>query len=619
MDISFEGEDKTEISNSFSKSLEAKNEEENNKLKPAYALQEALKEGYTVKELKTDILAGIVVGIVALPLAMALAIACGVPPQYGIYTAVISGAVISLLGGSRTQVSGPTAAFVVILAPITIKYGLGGLVLASLLAGIILVCFSLARLGKFIEYIPTTVTTGFTAGIGIVIAVLQLKDFLGLTVENMPEHFPERVLALITALPTIRLTDFAIGVLTLSILLLWPKINKTIPSPLVAMAFAAIIALILKKTFPSFDVATIGTRFSYTIAGVEYEGIPRALPLPLLPWHLPGADGQAIGISLSLIRELLPAAFAIAVLGAIESLLSAVVSDGMTNKKHNSDSELLAQGIGNIVGPFFGGFAATGAIARTATNIRSGGRSPIAAFTHSVFVLLAVLLLAPLVAYLPMASLAALLLLVAWNMSEAKHFIHITKIAPRSDIVVLLICFFLTVFFDMVIGVSVGLVLSALVFMHRMAETSKVNIFAEKSSKLKEPLPPNTILYEIMGPLFFGAAQKAMSTINVIGQNTKIIILYIGAVQIIDATGLVSLESVLKLLKEKGVFVIIAGVRKQPAIALANAGIHNQENSIFICRKFSKALEQAWAYSKNINSKIEHKIEDISYLETSKT
>jgi SulP family sulfate permease len=329
-----------------------------------------------------------------------------------------------------------------------------------------------------------------------------------------------------------------------------------------------------------------------------------------LPWSLPGNNGQPIGLSLDLIRTLLPSAFAIAVLGAIESLLSAVVADGMAKTKHNPDSELIAQGIGNIIGPFFGGFAATGAIARTATNIRSGGRSPIASFTHSIFVLSAILLLAPLVAYLPMASLAGLLLLVAWNMSEAKHFVHIVKIAPRSDVLVLLVCFSLTVVFDMVIGVSVGLVLSSLLFMHWMAITSKVNIFAEKHSQLKQPLPPNTMLYEISGPLFFGAAQKAMSIFNIIDHNTRVIILHLSGVQLIDATGLISLESVLDLLKKKGIFIIISGITKQPATVLVKAGIHNEENHLFICKKYSKALEQAWLHINKTSShdtKLQHK------------
>lgn len=570
------------------------------RFRPAHALREALRNGYRSNQLRDDILAGIVVGIVALPLAMALAIASGVPPQYGIYTAIVSGGLICLLGGSRTQVSGPTAAFVVILSPIAIKFGLGGLILATLLAGIMLVGFGLARMGKFIEYIPSPVTTGFTAGIAVVIAVLQLKDLLGLTVTHMPEHFPERVQALVSALPSARLSDLAIGLLTLTILFTWPKINRRLPAPLVALFLSALAAYLLAHYWPGFNVATISSRFSYTADGLQYAGIPRTPPLLALPWNLPGPDGQPIGISLALIRELLPSAFAIAILGAIESLLSAVVADGMANTKHDPDVELFAQGVGNIVGPFFGAFAATGAIARTATNIRSGGRSPIAAFTHAVFVLLAVLLFAPLVGYLPMASLAALLIMVAWNMSEAKHFYRMVKIAPVSDVLVLIACFSLTVLFDMVIGVSVGLVLSALLFMHWMAITSKVRVFERHHPNLQVTLPNETILYEITGPLFFGAAQRAMSALNSIGRTTKIVILYMGLVQIIDATGLVNLESVLEELKKKGVLVILAGVRKQPATALAKAGIQEAEGHLIICKNFQHALEIARERSEKI-------------------
>ncbi|KAF0232458.1 MAG: putative SulP family transporter, partial [bacterium] len=533
-------------------------------LKPAYAIKEAFAEGYTLSKLRVDILAGLVVGIVALPLAMALAIASGVPPQYGIYTGIVSGAVTALLGGSRTQVSGPTAAFVV----------------------------SLAKIGKFIEYIPSTVTTGFTAGIGIVIAVLQLKDFLGLSVKQMPEHFLDRVVVLLAALPSIHWQDLSVGIFTLTILIIWPKVTSKIPSPLIALSIAAIAVFFISKYYPEFSVVTIGSRFSYTINGLQYAGIPKTPPLPLLPWTLPGPDGQAIGLSFQLIRELLPSAFAIAILGAIESLLSAVVADGMSETKHNPDSELFAQGIGNIIGPFFGGFAATGAIARTATNIRSGARSPIASLTHAIFLLLAVLLLASLVSYLPMASLAALLLLVAWNMCEAKHFLHILKVAPRSDILVLVICFLLTVFFDMVIGVTVGLVLSSMLFMHSMAITSNVKIIKQKNLLLSEPLPTDTILYEISGPLFFGAAQKAMSTLNSIGKSAKTVILFIGSVQMIDATGIISLESTLAFLKKHNVHVILTGVGRQPWFVIKKAGLANQKN-LTICKSLKHALEYA--------------------------
>lgn len=571
-------------------------------LQPAYALREAWHEGFDTRKLWADILAGMIVAVVALPLSMALSIASGVSPQYGIYTAIVAGAIICLLGGSRTQVSGPTAAFVVILAPIASKFGPGGLLIACILAGILLVIGSLLRLGKYIEYIPSPVTTGFTAGIAIVIAVLQLKDLLGLKVEHMPEHFPERVYTIITALPTIQWSDFIIGLLTLTLLIVWPKINRHIPSPLIALAIAAFATFFASKYYPGISIATIGNKFSYVINGVHHAGIPRTPPLPLLPWHLPGADGQPIGISLNLLRELLPSAFAIAVLGAIESLLSAVISDGMVETKHEPNVELFALGIGNIICPFFGGIAATGAIARTATNIRFGGRSPIASLSHAICVLLAVLLFAPLVSYLPMASLAALLMLVAWNMSDAKHFIHMVRIAPRSDVLVLILCCSLTVIFDMVIGVGVGLIMASMLFMHGMAITSKVKVIASHHPSLREPLPPETILYEISGPLFFGAAQRAISTLDSIGQTTRTIILYMNAVQMIDATGLINLESALTTLRKDKVFVILAGVRKQPARALAKAGISSQEGHLAICKNYNHALELA--------QKLSHKSEN---------
>src|SRR5215213_4290952 len=403
-------------------------------LRPATALRSALRHGYSRNDLRADLLAGIVVGVVALPLSMALAVASGVAPQYGLYTAIVAGMVIAALGGSMVQVSGPTAAFVVLLAPISAKFGLGGLVVASLMAGVILILMGIIRLGGLIQFVPYPVTTGFTTGIAVVIATLQLKDFLGLTVVRMPELYLERVAALARALPTVQWDDLAIGVFTLAILLLWPRITRKMPAPLIALSVAAGVAALLTWWMPGFEVATIRSRFHYEIGGQILSGIPQLPPLPVLPWNLPGPDGRPLGLSLELLRDLAPSAFAIAMLGAIESLLSAVVADGMTGGSHDPDAELMAQGTGNLIAPFFGGIAATGALARTATNIRSGARSPFAAIFHALFVLLAVLALAPVLGYLPMASLAALLLVVAWNMSEIKHFTHALRVAPKSDV-----------------------------------------------------------------------------------------------------------------------------------------------------------------------------------------
>src|SRR4051812_40593345 len=399
---------------------------------PGSALRAVFAEGYSAADLRRDVLAGVVVGIVALPLSMALAIAVGVPPQHGLYTAIVAGMVVPLLGGSRFQVTRPTAAFIVILAPILVRHGLGGLLVAGMMAGVLLVAMGLFRLGKLIQFIPHPVTTGFTAGIGTVIGVLQVKDLLGLAPARNPDHFLERVWTYVQARHTARASELVVGAFTLAILILLPRWTKRVPAPLVALPLAAVLAWALQ-----LDVATIGSRFVTIIDGVEVHGIPRLPPLPEIPWHI----GAGLPLRLATLRALFPSAIAIALLGAIESLLSAVVADAMAGTRHDPDSELLALGVGNILCPFFGGIACTGAIARTATGIRYGSRSPLATVFHAGVVPAAVLAAAPLISSLPMASLAALLVIVAWNMSEAKHFVHMLRVAPKSDVAVLLACY----------------------------------------------------------------------------------------------------------------------------------------------------------------------------------
>jgi sulfate permease, SulP family len=567
-------------------------------LRLASALRSALAEGYSRRELRADLLAGIVVGIVALPLSMALAVASGVPPQHGLYTAIVAGGVIALLGGSRVQVSGPTAAFVVLLAPIAARFGVGGLLLATLLAGAILVAMGLLRLGGLIQFVPFPVTTGFTAGIAVVIATLQFQDLLGLAVAGRPEHFTERVAALARALPTTHLPDLAIGLFTLAVLLAWPKLTRRVPAPLVALTLAAAAAAALVRWLPGFEVATIASRFEVEIGGVLRHGVPQLPPLPVLPWGLPGPDGEPLRLSFGLFRELAPSAFAIAMLGAIESLLSAVVADGMTGHTHDPDAELVAQGVGNLVAPFFGGIAATGAIARTATNVRAGARSPLAAIVHALFVLASVLALAPLLGFLPMASLAALLLVVAWNMSEARHVAHALRVAPKSDVLVLLTCLGLTVFFDMVVSVTVGVLLAALLFMRRMAEVSGVRLVGEEHHLAAEGLPHDVLVYEVAGALFFGAAQKAMSALQRVPSGVSVVMLDLSAVPAIDATGLVSLEAAIGRLHALHVFVVLAGVQEQPARALAKAGIRDLPGRLAVCRSTAEAAELARRHSR---------------------
>lgn len=564
---------------------------------PAGALRAVLREGYSRTDLRHDVMAGLVVGLVALPLAMALAIAVGVPPQHGLYTAIVAGALVAALGGSRTQVSGPTAAFIVILAPINARFGLGGLLLAGLMGGVLLVAMGVGRLGRFIEFIPYPVTTGFTAGIGTVIATLQIKDLFGLRVTGAPEHYLDRIGALWHARGTISWPDLAVGLATLAILIALPRRTRRVPAPLVALPVAAGLALLLEHLVPGLSVATVARRFHATVGGHVYAGVPPLPPLPLLPWSAPGPDGQPLVLSWHLLRELLPGAFAVAMLGGIESLLSAVVADGMAGTRHDPDAELLALGVGNVATAFFGGIPATGAIARTATNIRSGARSPVAAMVHAATVLAAVLALAPLIGHLPMAAMAALLLVVAWNISEVKHFLHIARVAPKSDTLVLLTCFLLTVLFDMVVAVSVGIVLAALLFMRRMAELTRVRLVGNEGAAPETAgpadLPRGVAVYEIAGPLFFGAAQKATSQMRATGGLTRVLIIRLDQVPVMDATGLVALESSLGGLFKNGCRVILCGLQPQPAGLLQRAGIEEIPGKLAIRPDLDAAISLA--------------------------
>ena len=529
------------------------------------ALRRVREKGYDRQTLRADIAAGLVVGIVALPLSMALGIAVGVAPQAGLYTAIVAGAVVGLTGGSKFQITGPTAAFVVILSPIVAKFGISGLLTAGLMAGLMLIAMGFARMGKLIQYIPHPVTSGFTAGIGVVIAVLQLKDVFGLQIEKMPDGFGEKLLAYWEARHTTSLVELTTAALTFALLLATPRFTKRIPAPLVALGFAGIATALLHHLVPSFDVATINSRFHYSAGGTVHPGIPPFPPHPILPW------GE-VHMSLALLRELAPAAFAIAILGAIESLLSAVIADGMTGTRHDPNAELVGLGIGNVIAPFFGGIAATGALARTATNVRAGGKTPVSAVVHSLTVLLCMVVLAPFVSYIPMASLAALLLLVAWNMSEVRHALHVVRIAPKSDAAVLITCFLLTVWFDMVVAVSVGILLAALLFMRRMGSLVSGRAVLESSGELEMgPLPQHVVLYEIAGPLFFGAAQNAMGALASISNDVRVLVLDLGRVPTIDATGLVALESAIEQLFRQNKRVIIAGPLPEPAQVFARA------------------------------------------------
>jgi sulfate permease, SulP family len=553
----------------------------------ATALRRTLAQGYSLGRLRKDALAGVVVGIVALPLSMALAIAVGVAPQHGLYTAIVAGMVVALTGGSKHQVTGPTAAFVVILAPIVTKYGLSGLLTAGLMAGVLLFAMGAMRLGRLIEFIPHPVTTGFTAGIATVIATLQIKDVFGLPAGKLPDSYVEKIEALWAARGGASLAELGVAAVTLAVLLGWPRIYRAIPAPLVAIALVSIGTTLLARVLPGFQVATIGSRFHSIVDGHEVAGIPQIPPLPALPW---GSGGMTLGKA----RELLSPALAIAMLGAIESLLSAVIADGMTGTKHDPNAELVGLGIGNMVAPFFGGIAATGALARTATNIRAGATSPFAAVIHALAVLVAVLVAAPLVAYVPMAALAALLLLVAWNMSDLRLFAHTVRVAPRSDVAVLLTCFVLTVVFDMVVAIGVGVVLAALLFMKRMSDLTSTRVLAPQEQQDATHLVPKGVtLYEIAGPLFFGAAQRAMSAIQTVGDSSRVVVLALGTVSTIDATGLVALESAIEQLRVAKKLVVIAGPLPEPRRVFEKSNLEVMHDHVFLADTLEQGIQLA--------------------------
>ena len=559
-----------------------------------YGLRDKLREGYTRGDFRADLMAALVVGVVALPLSMALAIACDVPPQYGLYTAIISGVICALLGGTRMQVTGPTAAFVVILVPIVHKYGLGGLLVAGMMAGVMLLFMGLARMGKLMQFVPHPVTSGFTMGIAVVIALLQLKDVFGVKLPRTEGVF-EYVDALVSARGGFNYWDLGVAVFTLALLLVLPRLIKRFPAPLLALALAAVVVVICGHFFPAdwgFSVTTIGSKFTYPLGGGEVgHGIPPLPPLPVVPWQVTDPGHTGFALNLQVIRELLPSAFAIAMLGAIESLMAAVVADGMSGSEHDPNSELIALGVANIVCPFFGGIAATGALARTATNIRAGARSPFAAAMHSVFILACTIALAPLVSYLPMAALAALLIIVARNMSEARHFFRLARIAPKHDVIVMMTCFILTVVFDMVIAVTVGVVLAALLFMRRMSVLT--NVALETPGHLKIDVPAGIRVYEIAGPLFFGAAKSAMEALHAVGDKDHTYILDMRHVPTMDATGLVALESVLDRLHRSKVKVIFAALTPEVSDMFNRAGIKREQGKIAYAPDVETAVSMA--------------------------
>jgi len=531
------------------------------------ALLEARRAGLLARaHLAPNIAAGLVVGIVAMPLAMAFAMASGATPAQGLYTAIVAGLATSLLGGTRVQISGPTGAFIAVLAGITAQYGISGLQAATLMAGVILMILGIARLGGVIRFIPSPVIVGFTAGIAVIIWVGQWKDFFGLHPAVSGMHFHEKLLPLLHALAHPHHATTLIGAGTLLLLVLGNRLigkirgMERLPAPLLAM-----LAATAAQAIGHFDgVATIGSAFG---------GIPR---------ELPGFSWPALPLNAYL--QLVGPAFAIALLGAIESLLTAVVADGMTGTRHDSNQELIGQGIANILSPLFGGFAATGAIARTATNIRNGATSPVAGAIHALFLLLVILLLAPWAAYIPLAALAAILFYVAWNMADAPHVVRVLRTAPRADRLLLVVTFMLTVFVDLVVAVNVGVVLAALLFMRRMAETVRVEQQAFDDSAGEDVVLPHEVLvYRIEGPFFFGAAEKLERTLERLQLDVSTLVLRLGRVPFMDATGLHTLAEIVGRLKRRNVRVLLCGIHPALRESLDGSGITAQVGEANLC------------------------------------
>lgn len=536
-------------------------------------------KGYTKEQFVKDVVAGIIVAIIALPLSIALALASGVGPEQGIYTAIIAGFIISFLGGSSVQIAGPTAAFATIVAGIVAENGMSGLATATILAGIILIVMGLLRFGSLIKFIPYTITVGFTAGIAVTIVIGQLKDFFGITyaqgtqaVETM-----EKLKADVAFAGTVNWQAVIVGVVCLVVLIVWPKISEKIPGSLIAV----IVGIVMVNGI-GMHVNTIGDLYT----------ISNALPKPVMP-----------DFSLETVGRMLPDAFTIAILAAIESLLSCVVADGMVNSRHRSNMELVAQGAGNIGSALFGGIPATGAIARTAANIKNGGRTPVAGMVHAIVLLLVLVVLMPYAALIPMPTIAAILFMVAYNMCQWRTFVHLVKTAPKSDIIVLVLTFALTVIFDLVVAIEIGMILACLLLLRRMSEESEVKSWKyiedenDPDSIMLRKVPKHVRVYEISGPMFFGAADR-IATISV-KDFTRCLVIRMRAVNVLDATAMHSLEELYDKLSKKHIAVVFSHVNEQPMHVMQKAGFVEKVGSENFCAHIDEALERAAGFDSN--------------------
>ena len=538
-------------------------------------------KNYSREKFMTDLMAGIIVGIVALPLAIAFGIASGVSPEKGLITAIIGGFLVSFLGGTNVQIGGPTGAFIVIVYGIIQNFGIEGLAIATVIAGIILLVMGALKLGTVIKFIPYPIVVGFTSGIALTIFTTQMKDLFGLTMDKVPADFISKWIAYFGAAHTVNFWAFGVGLLSILLIALTPKVTKKIPGSLVAIVVMTIVAYLLRNYAGITAIETIGDRFT----------INASLPQP-----------EPIRFDMNMINLLLPSAFTIAILGAIESLLSATVADGVTGDKHNSNTELIAQGAANVIVPLFGGIPVTGAIARTMTNINNGGRTPVAGIIHAIVLLLILLFLGPLTKHIPMACLAGVLIIVSYNMSEWRTFRSLMK-NPKSDVSVLLVTFFLTVIFDLTIAIEIGLLIAMLFFMRRVAETTHVSVTTDEIDLSDEgeihhdeevlQLEKGIEVYEIDGPFFFGVANKFDSVMKNMGDKPKIRIIRMRKVSFIDSTGLHNLESLWRLSNAEHIHMILSGVNEQVHKVLTKSGFDQKIGAENICSNINEAVAKA--------------------------
>ena len=536
---------------------------------------------YTKKRFYSDLMAGVIVGIVALPLAIAFGIASGVTPEKGLFTAIIAGFIISLLGGSRVQIGGPTGAFIVIVYGIVQQYGLTGLAIATMIAGLMLIAMGLMKLGTVIKFIPYPVVVGFTSGIALTIFATQIKDLFGLQIDKVPADFLHKWVVYAHNISSINWWATLIGVLSIVIIAITPKISKKIPGSLIAIVLMTVVVYVLKHSFGVEGIETIGDRFS----------INAALP-----------QANKFSIDFDTVRTLLPVAFTIAMLGAIESLLSATVADGVIGSRHNSNTELIAQGVANVITPIFGGIPATGAIARTMTNINNGGRTPVAGIIHAFVLLLILLFLGNLTKHIPMACLAGVLVIVAYNMSEWRTFKSLMR-NTKSDVSVLLATFLLTVIFDLTIAIEVGLLLAVVLFIRRISETSTISVFQDEVEAAsyveggaetdKLSLPKGVEVYEIEGPFFFGVANKFEEIMKQVNDKPKVRIIRMRKVPFIDSTGVHNLENLIKMCNKDKTTVLLSGVNDNVRKVLLQVELDKKIGLENICSNINEAIEKA--------------------------